>query len=121
MPRRSHLGEGGLLYPAFRSYVSARHQTLLPNLQKGGIWIAVKHSEAPSRQTNLLPNLNKAKTVALKPLGEGGHAMNEPPRPNLYESQVCRAEANKRRRMKFYYVYILRSEIDQRRFYTGFT
>jgi hypothetical protein len=72
MPRRSHLGEGGQLYQAFRSYVPARHQTLLPNLQKGGIWIAVKHSEAPSRQANLLPNLHKTKSVASKPLGEGG-------------------------------------------------
>ena len=26
MPRRSHLGEGGQLYQAFRSYVSARHE-----------------------------------------------------------------------------------------------
>ena len=47
--------------------------------------------------------------------------MNQTPHPNLCESQVCRAEANKRRRMKFYYVYILQSERDQERFYTGFT
>jgi predicted GIY-YIG superfamily endonuclease len=31
------------------------------------------------------------------------------------------ASANKRRRMKFYYVYILQSEIDHERFYAGFT
>jgi predicted GIY-YIG superfamily endonuclease len=47
--------------------------------------------------------------------------MNQTPRQNFYASQVCRAEADKRRRMKFYYVYILQSEIDQKRFYTGFT
>ena len=47
--------------------------------------------------------------------------MNQTPRANLYESEVCRAEANKRRRMKFYYVYILQSESDQERFYIGFT
>ncbi len=33
----------------------------------------------------------------------------------------CRAAAIKRMRMKFYYVYVLQSEIDQERFYTGFT
>jgi putative endonuclease len=40
---------------------------------------------------------------------------------HLNKSEVCRAEALRRRRMKFYYVYILQSEVDQKRFYTGFT
>jgi putative endonuclease len=40
---------------------------------------------------------------------------------HLWRSEVCRAEAFMRRRMKFYYVYILQSEIEEKRFYTGFT
>jgi len=40
---------------------------------------------------------------------------------NLPKSEVCRAEALRRRRTKFYYVYILQSKIDQKRFYAGFT
>jgi predicted GIY-YIG superfamily endonuclease len=36
-------------------------------------------------------------------------------------NEVCRAEAPRQRRTKFYYVYILQSNIDQKRFYTGFT
>jgi putative endonuclease len=34
---------------------------------------------------------------------------------------LWRFEATSRHAMKFYYVYILRSEIDQKRFYTGYT
>jgi len=54
---------------------------------------------------------------------------------NFGQSEVCRAEAfwakadnciryfdaTSRQAMKFYYVYILQSEIDPKRFYTGFT
>jgi putative endonuclease len=36
-------------------------------------------------------------------------------------TKVCRAEAHWRRRMNFYYVYILQSEVEPERFYTGFT
>jgi hypothetical protein len=99
----------------------------------------------PAASTRLRFDIyGEVKYVAPKPLGEGGQsifvghfdplrsrdsaaratsrqAMNQTTRPNLYESQVCRAEANKRRWMKFYYVYILQSESDQKRFYTGFT
>jgi putative endonuclease len=42
-----------------------------------------------------------------------------PPKP--LDVGGCRAEVPWRRRMKFYYVYILQSEIDEERFYTGFT
>jgi putative endonuclease len=35
--------------------------------------------------------------------------------------EPCRVEAVRRRRMKFYYVYILQSGLDHERFYTGFT
>ena len=39
------------------------------------------------------------------------------------QRKTCRAVAGRRRQiaMKFYYVYILQSEVDQERFYTGFT
>ena len=37
MPRRSLLGEGGQLYQAFRSYVSAHHQSSLLDLNKGEV------------------------------------------------------------------------------------
>jgi putative endonuclease len=40
---------------------------------------------------------------------------------HLNKAELCRAGAPRRRRMKFYYVYILQSEIDEKRFYTGFT
>jgi len=40
---------------------------------------------------------------------------------DLFNGGLSRAVALRRRRMKFYYVYILQSEIDQKRFYTGFT
>jgi len=47
--------------------------------------------------------------------------MNETSFQDLEGNEVCRAEAPRQRRTKFYYVYILQSEIDQKRFYTGFT
>jgi len=37
------------------------------------------------------------------------------------KSEAGCAEGIKRRRMKFYYVYILQSEVDEKRFYVGFT
>ena len=40
---------------------------------------------------------------------------------HLNKAELCRAGALRQRRMKFYYVYILQSEIDQKKFYAGFT
>jgi GIY-YIG catalytic domain len=51
-----------------------------------------------SLETSYVPARQKKRSLSRRShLGEGGHAMN------------------------FYYVYILQSKIDQKRFYTGFT
>ena len=75
----------------------------------------------------------EAESAAPKLLREGGQpiffrvfrnyvsARHEGSLMHLNKAELCRAGAPRRWRMKFYYVYILQSEIDEKRFYTGFT
>jgi putative endonuclease len=110
-----------------RSYVSACHQTLFRTTR-----------EAQS----------EVKSAAPKLLREGGQPFHRVFRSNfvarhesdfrvevrsftsarhqgflihLNKAEPFRVEAVRRRRMNFYYVYILHSEVDHERFYTGFT